>query len=128
MNQEELFRHLGIEQLTPMQQATAYAFDQPKDLVLLSPTGSGKTLAYLLPMVNWLDTLPTDQRGRVKALVLVPSRELAMHHGADRAGDATDEIAIQGDELLWRKSSYGGAPHDEGIASRSDCGHTWAYE
>ena len=99
MNQEELFRHLGIEQLTPMQQATAYAFDQPKDLVLLSPTGSGKTLAYLLPMVNWLDTLPTDQRGRVKALVLVPSRELAMQ---------TEQVMRQMKSPFKVMSCYGG--------------------
>ena len=45
-----------------------------QDLVLLSPTGSGKTLAFLLPLVQ---TLKADIQG-VQALVLVPSRELAL--------------------------------------------------
>jgi ATP-independent RNA helicase DbpA len=40
----------------------------------LSPTGSGKTLAFLLPV---LAQLKSEQQG-VQALVLVPSRELAI--------------------------------------------------
>jgi len=45
-----------------------------KDLILLSPTGSGKTLAFLLPL---LLSLKKDD-DRVQALILVPSRELAL--------------------------------------------------
>ena len=44
------------------------------DLILLSPTGSGKTLAYLLPLVS---SLKKGVEG-VQAVVLVPSRELAL--------------------------------------------------
>ena len=47
---------------------------QGKDLILLSPTGSGKTLAYLLPLVQSLKPGITG----VQAIVLVPSRELAL--------------------------------------------------
>lgn len=45
-----------------------------KDLVILSPTGSGKTLAFLLPL------LPALKREIpfVQALIVVPSRELAL--------------------------------------------------
>ena len=78
MNRDVLYRNLKIERLTPMQEATAEAFRKPSDLVLLSPTGSGKTLAYLLPLVEWLEGLPVEQQGQVKAVVLVPSRELAL--------------------------------------------------
>jgi len=57
-----------------MQQASCAALEKPGDLVLLSPTGSGKTLAFLLPL---LPHLKTGHEG-VQALVLVPSRELAI--------------------------------------------------
>lgn len=43
-------------------------------LMLLAPTGSGKTLAYLIPLIN---QLKSNQFG-VQALVIVPSRELAL--------------------------------------------------
>ena len=44
------------------------------DVVLLSPTGSGKTLAFLLPLIERLD----PNADGIQAIVLVPSRELAM--------------------------------------------------
>ncbi len=44
------------------------------DIILLSPTGSGKTLGFLIPM---LSTLKVNANG-VQALILVPSRELAI--------------------------------------------------
>lgn len=74
MNQSEILRNLKIEQLTPMQEAAQDAYQSNQDLVLLSPTGSGKTLAFLLPLVQ---SLKTDVQG-VQAVVLVPSRELAL--------------------------------------------------
>ena len=74
MEIQDILRNLQIEQLTPMQEATREAYRENKDLVLLSPTGSGKTLAFLLPLVQ---TLKTDVQG-VQAVVLVPSRELAL--------------------------------------------------
>lgn len=47
---------------------------QHQDVILLSPTGSGKTLAFLLPLFK---TMKAEIKG-VQALVLVPSRELAL--------------------------------------------------
>lgn len=74
MELQDMLRNLQIEQLNPMQEATREAYRENKDLVLLSPTGSGKTLAFLLPLVQ---TLKADVQG-VQAVVLVPSRELAL--------------------------------------------------
>ncbi len=54
VNREEILRNLKIEELNPMQQAACRAYEEPKDMVLLSPTGSGKTLAFLLPLVQKL--------------------------------------------------------------------------
>ena len=74
MELSDILHNLKIQELTPMQEAATEAYQSAKDLVLLSPTGSGKTLAFLLPLVQ---TLKADIQG-VQALVLVPSRELAL--------------------------------------------------
>ena len=70
----DILHHLNIEQLNPMQEAACKAYAASRNLVLLSPTGSGKTLAFLLPLVG---SLKPDVQG-VQAVVLVPSRELAL--------------------------------------------------
>lgn len=101
MNREELFRNMKIEKLTPMQEAAAEAFRKKEDMVLLSPTGSGKTLAYLLPLMEWLDSLPNECRGVVKAVVLAPSRELALQ---------TEQVMKQMKSPFHVMSCYGGRP------------------
>ena len=65
---------LGIEFLNPMQQEMLQMARRERQLVLLSPTGSGKTLAYMLPLLQLMDS----QKDTLQALVLVPSRELAI--------------------------------------------------
>ncbi|WP_416277218.1 DEAD/DEAH box helicase [Parabacteroides bouchesdurhonensis] len=62
-----------IEALNEMQQSVLDA-GTSKDLVLLSPTGSGKTLAFLLPLL----TLFTNEDKQIQALIIAPSRELAL--------------------------------------------------
>lgn len=58
-----------------MQEDTIHAvLHTDRDVIVLAPTGSGKTLAYLLPIVSRLNP-DIDQ---VQAVVIVPSRELAM--------------------------------------------------
>ncbi|MBQ8672692.1 MAG: DEAD/DEAH box helicase [Bacteroides sp.] len=74
MELQQTLSRLGIEQLTPMQEAAREAFRTGRDVVLLSPTGSGKTLAFLLPL---LQSLRADVQG-VQAVVMTPSRELAL--------------------------------------------------
>lgn len=65
---------LGIEALNDMQKRMMSAASESRDIILLSPTGSGKTLAFTLPMLKMLKA-PT---GRVQAVVIAPSRELAL--------------------------------------------------
>ena len=57
-----------------MQEASIAALQQGNELILLSPTGSGKTLGFLLPVMQGLK----PQQEGVQALVLAPSRELAL--------------------------------------------------
>ncbi len=70
---QQALAKLNITELNEMQEATLkVAPDQ--DMILLAPTGSGKTLGFLLPL---LVRLQPDKTG-IQALVLVPSRELAL--------------------------------------------------
>ncbi|MGY4385992.1 superfamily II DNA/RNA helicase [Pedobacter sp. UYP24] len=72
---EKILEKLKITALNDMQLASINAAKKGQDIVLLAPTGSGKTLAFLLPLLDNLERLEKD---RVQALILVPSRELAL--------------------------------------------------
>jgi len=71
---ENALKKLNISALNEMQESSVKAAKTGKDVILIAPTGSGKTLAFLLPL---LSNLKTGVKG-VQALVLVPSRELAL--------------------------------------------------
>ncbi|WP_081211178.1 DEAD/DEAH box helicase [Salegentibacter sediminis] len=73
-NHQEILTKLGISELNPMQKKAHKVITEQKDTVLLSPTGTGKTLGFLLPLLELLDP-DLDQ---VQAIILVPSRELAI--------------------------------------------------
>lgn len=88
---------LGIDYLNPMQQEMQQMVRREHQLVLLSPTGSGKTLAYLLPLLQLLDST----QDLLQALVLVPSRELAI-----QTVDVVKRICSEARVL----ACYGGRP------------------
>jgi superfamily II DNA/RNA helicase len=71
---ENILTNLKIESLNEMQQEAIKANKNKEDFILLSATGSGKTLAFLLPI---LENLEEDNKN-TQALIVVPSRELAM--------------------------------------------------
>lgn len=71
---EKILEKLKITSLNEMQQASLAAAGKGSDVVLLAPTGSGKTLGFLFPLFKNLDV---NVKG-VQALILVPSRELAL--------------------------------------------------
>jgi superfamily II DNA/RNA helicase len=73
-NQQDILDKLNIQTLNPMQVEAISAIDTTTNTILLSPTGTGKTLAFSLPL---LKTLNPDSK-EVQALILVPSRELAI--------------------------------------------------
>jgi ATP-dependent RNA helicase DeaD len=68
----------GITQPTPIQAEAIPALLDGRDVIGQARTGSGKTLAFALPLVEHTDVAV---RG-VQALVLVPTRELAIQVGA----------------------------------------------
>lgn len=69
-----ILESLGFDKLNEIQQASLEANAKSDNVVLLSATGSGKTLAFLLPLLETLDPEISD----VQALIIVPSRELAI--------------------------------------------------
>jgi ATP-dependent RNA helicase RhlE len=61
---------------TPIQAAAIPHALAGKDIMATAQTGTGKTLAFVVPMIERL--LQSASAKRVEALVLVPTRELAM--------------------------------------------------
>ncbi len=68
---------LGYEEPTPIQLAAIPPMREGRDVLAQAATGTGKTAAFALPLLHNIDpTLPP--KVRLRALVLVPTRELAM--------------------------------------------------
>ena len=73
-DQQDILAKLNIHELNPMQQEAIAVLETTTNTILLSPTGTGKTLAFSLPLLKALDPNSID----VQALILVPTRELAI--------------------------------------------------
>ncbi|MFD2528455.1 MULTISPECIES: DEAD/DEAH box helicase [Polaribacter] len=73
-DQKEILQKLNISQLNPMQEEAIATIKKNTNTILLSPTGTGKTLAFALPLLDFLN----PEIEEIQALVLVPSRELAI--------------------------------------------------
>jgi superfamily II DNA/RNA helicase len=73
----------GYEKPTPIQAASIPAILEGKDIMAGAQTGTGKTAAFALPILHQLlavreaTPLASDEVQPVRALVLVPTRELA---------------------------------------------------
>lgn len=68
---------LGYEEPTPIQREAIPALLTGRDLIGQAATGTGKTAAFALPMLQRVAGLGKE-RGRPSAMILVPTRELAM--------------------------------------------------
>ncbi|MCI4334914.1 MAG: DEAD/DEAH box helicase [Thermoplasmata archaeon] len=66
---------MGYLEPTPIQRDAIPAAVGGRDLIGTAQTGTGKTAAFLLPILERLMAAP---RGRIHALVLTPTRELAL--------------------------------------------------
>lgn len=73
-DQQDILSKLNIRVLNPMQEEAISVIEKNTNTILLSPTGTGKTVAFLLPLIKTLD----PDCSEVQALILVPSRELAI--------------------------------------------------
>ena len=71
----------GIQQATDIQNQAIPPILQGRDLLARAQTGSGKTLAYGLPLLHQLAQTTSGAQRPIRALVLVPTRELALQAG-----------------------------------------------
>jgi ATP-independent RNA helicase DbpA len=71
---EESLKNLNIAALNEMQKKAIDTIYTNRNTMILAPTGSGKTLAYLLPITK----IALNNKATVQALIIVPSRELAL--------------------------------------------------
>ena len=68
---------LGYEEPTAIQREAIPPLLQGRDVLGQAATGTGKTAAFALPMLHLIGKTAEDAR-RVRGLILVPTRELAM--------------------------------------------------
>ena len=68
---------LGYEEPTPIQREAIPPLLDGRDLLAEAPTGTGKTAAFALPTLQRI-TIGGAGPGSASALILVPTRELAM--------------------------------------------------
>jgi len=71
----------GYETATPIQAGAIPPVLEGRDVWGCAQTGTGKTAAFALPILNNLASKPFVKTGAVRALVLSPTRELALQIG-----------------------------------------------
>jgi ATP-dependent RNA helicase DeaD len=99
---------LGYEEPTPIQSEAIPVLLAGRDLMGQAGTGTGKTAAFALPMLDRLAQAPVAGRTAARALILVPTRELAMQ--------VAEAVHKYGKGLnLSVVPLYGGAPMDQQI-------------
>lgn len=69
---------LGYQQPTTIQSKAIPVILQGKDLIAAAQTGTGKTASFVLPILHQLSQSQTNKKKRIRALILVPTRELAI--------------------------------------------------
>ncbi|NOV98018.1 DEAD/DEAH box helicase [Isoptericola halotolerans] len=96
---------LGFTTPSPIQAEAIPALLSGRDITGVAQTGTGKTAAFGLPLLAAVDAAADVSRGHVQALVLAPTRELAM-----QVADAVESFAthLPGLRVL---PVYGGAPY-----------------
>ncbi|MFN8574432.1 MAG: DEAD/DEAH box helicase [Gemmatimonadaceae bacterium] len=100
---------LGYEEPTPIQRAAIPLLLANRDILAMAATGTGKTAAFALPLLHQLQP-DASARERTAALVLVPTRELAMQvaEAVHRYGKELGVVALP---------IYGGASMETQIRS-----------
>jgi ATP-dependent RNA helicase RhlE len=94
-------RAMGFDEPTPVQEIAIPAVLDGSDVLGTAQTGTGKTVAFLLPTLEHL--LTSESKGKPRAVVLAPTRELAMQIAEEAHRLARDTGVRTG-------AIYGGAP------------------
>jgi ATP-dependent RNA helicase DeaD len=90
----------GFSEPTPIQKAIIpFLLNEDRDVVAQAETGTGKTAAFAIPIIEGIEA----PDGKVKALILVPTRELALQV----AGEIK---SFRGKKKIEIVAVYGGQP------------------
>ena len=92
---------VGFRKPTPIQEATIPVLLEGEDVIAQAQTGSGKTAAFGLPIIESIE--PGDRR--VQALVLAPTRELAI-----QVSEALENLGRH--KRIETLPIYGGQPYE----------------
>ena len=71
----------GYNEAYPIQQQAIPAILKGKDVLGIAQTGSGKTASFVLPILQQFQSKPPAANRVIKALIIVPTRELAVQVG-----------------------------------------------
>ncbi|MBH5318175.1 DEAD/DEAH box helicase [Paenibacillus sp. GSMTC-2017] len=75
----DLLKHAGITEPTPVQRQAIPLLLNGQDVIAQAQTGTGKTLAFALPILEKINV----EKAQVQALILTPTRELAIQITAE---------------------------------------------
>ena len=99
-------RELGFERPTPIQTQAIPHVLAGRDVIGCAQTGTGKTAAFVLPILHRL--LQTPGRGNVRALIVAPTRELALQ-SMDHLKSLSRYVPLKGAAI------FGGVPMEPQI-------------
>ena len=74
----EAIAQLDFTEMTEIQEKAIPLLLEGKDVIGKSNTGTGKTAAFSIPILEQMGQMPQEERRNVCALILCPTRELAM--------------------------------------------------
>ena len=106
-------KELGFARPTPVQSEAIPPALEGRDVLACAMTGSGKTAAFLLPILHRLIDRP---RGKTRALVLTPTRELALQIHEDLR-DLAVHTPITGAAII---GGVGMGPQEHAFRSGTD--------
>lgn len=74
----QVVKYAGYQTPTAVQAKTIPLILAGKDVVVQAPTGTGKTVSFVWPLLQLLQQGRPQERKQIKALILIPTRELAI--------------------------------------------------
>ena len=98
----------GYETPSPIQASAIPPVLEGRDLMGCAQTGTGKTAAFALPMLDRLSGAAPRRKGAIRALILTPTRELALQIG--------ESFAAYGKYLKLRSTVIFGGAQQVGVA------------
>ena len=102
---QQALKACGYDDMTPVQEQAIPLARKGRDLMVNAQTGTGKTAAFALPLLQQMIDQPKETAaGKVRALILTPTRELAEQLAVTIGGYA--------DNLPFNITAvYGGVKH-----------------